>query len=112
MKRIFNKQKAATLKKAVSCFGTLPQLIVALEECSELQKEITKYLRGKRCPDDIAEEIADVLIMIGQLQVIYPDVSDTLINTFITKKLGRIEGLCYETEVRGFEDIVCLNDRY
>ena len=111
MNRIFNKQKTATLKRAVDCFGETSQMIVTLEECSELQKEITKYLRGKRCPEDIAEEIADVLIMIGQIQVIYPDVSDTLINTFITKKLGRIETLCHNVEVNDLEKIICLDDR-
>ena len=112
MNRIFNKQKAATLKRAVDCFGETSQLIVAVEECSELQKEITKYIRGKRCPENIAEEIADVLIMIGQIQVIYPEVTDELINTFITKKLGRINKLCHEVEISDLEDIVCPNDRY
>ena len=112
MNRIFNKQKAATLKRAVDCFGETSQLIVAVEECSELQKEITKYIRGKRCPENIAEEIADVLIMIGQIQVIFPEVTDDLINTFITKKLGRINKLCHEVEISDLEDIVCPNDRY
>lgn len=112
MNRIFNKQKAATLKRAVDCFGETSQLIVAVEECSELQKEITKYIRGKRCPENIAEEIADVLIMIGQIQVIYPEVTDDLINTFITKKLGRINSLCHEVEISDLEDIICPNDRY
>ena len=112
MNRIFNKQKAATLKRAVDCFGETSQLIVAVEECSELQKEITKYIRGKRCPENIAEEIADVLIMIGQIQVIYPEVTDDLINTFITKKLGRINKLCHEVEISDLEDIVCPNDRW
>ena len=112
MNRIFNKQKAATLKRAVDCFGETSQLIVAVEECSELQKEITKYIWGKRSPADMSEEIADVLIMIGQIQVIYPEVTDALINTFITKKLGRINSLCHEVEISDLDDIICPNDRY
>ena len=47
------------------------QKIVAIEELSELQKELTKDLRGKGNKENIAQEIADVLIMIAQLIQIY-----------------------------------------
>lgn len=110
MNRIFDEQEAVTLKRVVDRFGETSQLIVAVEECSELQKEITKYLRGKRHPKDIAEEIADVLIMIGQLQVIYPDVTDELIDFHINKKLNHINALCHEADE--LEKIICLDDRY
>lgn len=47
------------------------QKVVAIEELSELQKELTKDLRGKGNKENIAQEIADVLIMIAQLIKIY-----------------------------------------
>ncbi|WP_099192169.1 nucleoside triphosphate pyrophosphohydrolase family protein [Tepidibacter mesophilus] len=52
-------------KQAVEKFGTDAQLIVAIEELSELQKAITKYLRGKQ--HNIEEEMEDVRIMLRQL---------------------------------------------
>jgi len=48
-------------------YGLTMQMTVALEEMSELQKEITKYLRGKGSKEHLTEEIADVRIMLAQL---------------------------------------------
>ena len=56
-------------KKAWKKWGDLQWLMV-IEECSELQKAIVKYMREKTVEREahIAEEIADVEIMIGQLR--------------------------------------------
>jgi NTP pyrophosphatase (non-canonical NTP hydrolase) len=40
---------------------------IAIEEMSELTKEICKYIRGNDNLNDIVEEIADVQIMVEQL---------------------------------------------
>ena len=42
---------------------------MVLEEMSELQKEICKLWRGKDNRDAIAEEVADVEIMLDQLKL-------------------------------------------
>ena len=55
----------------IDTFGESAQMIVALEECSELQKEITKLLRGKGNIEHLAEEIADVEIMLEQIKLIF-----------------------------------------
>lgn len=69
---MINEQtKEIIYRKAVSRFGKLDQLIVATEELSELQKELCKTLRGKMNIDNIAEEIADVEIMLAQLHIIF-----------------------------------------
>lgn len=60
-----------TLSEAIVTFGEKTQLVVALEELSELQKEICKELRGDGNPDHIAEEMADVQIMIDELEIIF-----------------------------------------
>lgn len=39
-------------------------LIIAVEELGELQKEITKYMRGYRDRIGMAEEMADVIVML------------------------------------------------
>ena len=58
-------------KKAINTFGESAQMIVALEEFSELQKEITKLLRGQGNLEHLAEEMADAEIMLEQLKLIY-----------------------------------------
>lgn len=56
---------------AATTFGTNCQLVVALEEMSELQKEICKALRGDLNLMHMAEEIADATIMLEQLRQIF-----------------------------------------
>lgn len=60
-----------TFEKAIDTYGPELQIIVATEEMSELTKELCKRLRGKDNIDAIAEEIADVEIMLAQLQIIF-----------------------------------------
>ena len=58
-------------KTAIGKWGSRLQLIVAIEEMSELTKEICKFNRGKADISAIAEEIADVSIMLEQLKIIF-----------------------------------------
>lgn len=58
-------------KKLIKHFSAEQQQIVAIEELSELQKEICKHLRGTGNVHHIAEEIADVTIMLEQLQIMF-----------------------------------------
>ncbi len=59
------------IEAAIDRYGKEHQIIVAIEELSELQKELTKYLRGARNLRNIAEETADVRIMLSQLGFIF-----------------------------------------
>ena len=61
------------LKDAILHYGTLSQKIIAIEEMSELIKELTKDLREDTGMDisHIAEETADVEIMLEQIKLIY-----------------------------------------
>lgn len=62
------------LESAIDTFGVDKQLIVAIEELSELQKSISKYIRydnDKEQIVNILEEIVDVDIMIRQLKKIF-----------------------------------------
>ena len=56
---------------AASAFGELNQMIVAIEELSEAQKEICKIVRGDADFSHLAEEIADATIMLEQLRLIF-----------------------------------------
>ena len=59
------------LQRALDTYGYDLQIMMVLEEMSELQKELCKYLRGKYSPANIAEEIADVEIMLEQMKMLF-----------------------------------------
>lgn len=59
------------LKRAIDTFGVEAQLNIVIEECSELIKEICKMKRGKYNRLRMAEEIADVEIMIRHLELMF-----------------------------------------
>ena len=63
--------ESKVLQRALDTYGSLPQIVMVFEEMSELQKELCKYLRGKYSPANIAEEIADVEIMLEQMKMLY-----------------------------------------
>lgn len=85
-----NKQQREILKDAIDTFGCNLQKIVAIEEMSELQKELTKDIRFKGSRNNITEEIADVLIMIEQLKMMFA-IDDSEIEEFIDSKICRLE---------------------
>lgn len=58
-------------KDAIALYGPRNQMDVAVEEMAELTKEIVKHKRGVDNKDHIIEEIADVIIMLDQLMIIY-----------------------------------------
>lgn len=63
--------ESEVLQRALDTYGSLPQIVMVFEEMSELQKELCKYLRGKYSPANIAEEIADVEIMLEQMKMLF-----------------------------------------
>jgi len=77
-------------KLAIDRYGERLQKIVAIEEMTELTQAITKDLRGSRNINNIMEEMADVIIMIEQLQIIY-SVPDILLNEYVELKLERLQ---------------------
>lgn len=59
------------LKNALKHYGANMQRIVAIEEMSELIKELCKVSRGEENAAHIAEEIADVRIMLDQMEILF-----------------------------------------
>ena len=78
-----------TMRRAIRTYGEDAQKAVAIEEMAELQKEICKDLRGGGHPDHIAEEIADVEIMLEQLKIMYECQTD--VQQWIYRKLQRLK---------------------
>ena len=59
-----------TLNGAIEVFGGYGQIVKAVEEMSELTQALCKLLAGEGDRNNIAEEMADVEIMLEQLRII------------------------------------------
>ena len=79
-----------TIEKAIATYGVDMQLTVAVEEFSELIKEICKLKRGNNNIDGITEEMADCYIMLKQLEIIF-DIDTGDIRHIINNKIDRLE---------------------
>lgn len=88
MNKISYEERAEVYANALSTFGPNMQLIVALEEMAELQKEITKCLRGNPNPLHLAEEVADATIMLEQLRQIF-NINEEVCD-MMDKKIARL----------------------
>ena len=76
------------LQKAVSVYGTIAQTDMAIEEMGELIVAINHYRRGRIEMDAVKEEIADVMIAMKQLAMIY---GESGVEIFSEKKMQRLE---------------------
>lgn len=76
------------LQKIIDHYGHRSQKEMLFEEFAELQKEVCKELRGKGNKDHIAEELADVYLMLQQLQLMY-GITDGKIELEVQKKIER-----------------------
>ena len=71
----------ALYERAIDRFGRVDQALKAVEELNELSQAICKHLQElsgdpasehqRRLRDHVAEEMADVVIMVDQLAIIY-----------------------------------------
>ena len=71
MNKINYEDRKKVYQAALRKWGADLQTMMAVEEMSELTKEICKIKRGKIDLDALADEIADVTIMLEQLREIY-----------------------------------------
>lgn len=71
MNKINYEERAKVYADALATFNAYTQLVVALEELSEVQKEICKTLRGEGNIYHLAEEVADATIMLEQVRLIF-----------------------------------------
>lgn len=77
------------LKNAIKTFGTDMQLNIAIEELSELIKELCKYKRGEGKQLNIAEEIADVKIILKELEIIFDNAA--MVDVWENVKIERLK---------------------
>ena len=89
MNKFTYEDRCKTYTNAMLAFGEQNQLIVAVEELSECQKEICKILRGGDDYRHLAEEIADATIMLEQIRLMF-NINDCVCN-FMDEKIKRLE---------------------
>lgn len=77
-------------RAALEAFGKSSQVQVAIEEMSELTKELCKNGRGQENTTRIAEEIADVEIMLCQMVMLFNCAGQ--VDEFRRYKLERLAG--------------------
>lgn len=82
------------LQEVIDTYGQTSQEDIAIEEMSELIKAIIKNRRyhTEQTAANIREEIADVKIMITQLEMMWGNVSD-IVDFKITREKCRLEKL-------------------
>ncbi len=66
-----SKKEWEILSAAIAIWGKDAQAKMLLEEMAELQKEVCKAWRGKDNSVEIAEEVADVEVMLAQIKMIF-----------------------------------------
>lgn len=74
---------------ALKTYGAEAQTLMVMEEMSELTKELCKNARGADNTDAIAEEIADVYIMLRQMEILHG--CEERMEWWFHAKLARLE---------------------
>lgn len=103
-----NKLNLITEQEAIEniaqYYGLKPQLDILQEECAELIQAASKFKRGNydeyTIPSSLIEELADVEIMLNQIEYLLGDDVRKEIGRVkkdkIKRQLGRIEDECLE----------------
>ena len=84
-----------TLRAAIELWGEDHQQNKALEEMTELSKEILKFKEGKGDKEALEGELADVYITLRQLELMM-DISDWHRHVHIDAKMKRLENTIKE----------------
>lgn len=82
-----------TLQNAIEHFGINRQLSKLAEECGELTQAAMKSMYGSdfnSSLDNLAEEMADVGILIDQFRLAFPRLIDGPANDWREKKIDRL----------------------
>lgn len=80
-------------KTIANHYGKEHQILIAIEEMSELTKELCKYFRRYDRTREITEEMADAFIMLEQLKELFGNSEqvDKIIDYKLDRQLRRME---------------------
>lgn len=83
------EERKAIYDVALGKWGQKMQTVVAIEEMSEVIKEITKLMRGELNREHLAEEIADATIMLEQLRQMF-NINDS-VESWVDYKIAALQ---------------------
>lgn len=83
-----NDRQKTVLVHAINHFGVEANIDKALEEMGELTTELSRRRLPRYDKEKVAEEIADVLITVEKLRIIF---GGSLVDEIVEKKLARLE---------------------
>ena len=86
MRKLNEEDREAVYRESIEQYGVSAQVDMAIEEMAELTKALLKFRRFG-WSENFYEEIADVKIMIRQLEMIYD--CDFAVGQWIDKKVLR-----------------------
>ena len=89
MNKIPYEERQKVYTNALVAYGEEKQCVVAIEEMSEVAKELCKYLRGKGDMEHLAEEVADATIMLEQVRYFF-GINELVCNK-MDEKIMRLE---------------------
>lgn len=89
------------LRAAIDTYGIKAQTDMMIEEMSELTKALLKHRRNpsSKTLDNIKEEMADVRIMLDQMEILYGDSSEHRARKIV--RLARRLVVSEETDAEG-----------
>lgn len=90
---VLNNDNTIKCRKILDRYGYRPQMLMVIEECSELQKAVCKMLRNGTSAtapsDNFKEEIVDVIVMVTQACMM-AGISEAEINHRAAVKLDKV----------------------
>ena len=89
MNKFTYEERKQVYDAALGKYGQKMQAIVAIEEMSEVIKEITKSMRGELNREHLAEEIADATIMLEQLRNMF-NINDS-VESWVDYKIAALQ---------------------
>ncbi len=98
--------ETAVCQRAVKAYGKDHQLIICMEEMAELTKELSKNLRGHNNLQEIAEEVADVEIMLEQVKLLF-DLKEAAADAKEAKLLRLRERIIKDTGEQDYSTSLC-----
>lgn len=98
-------EASSVLARAVAVFGNEAQSRMVFEECGELVAELARWQRGRSSADDVAGEVADVLLVALQLARI---LGGRLVEGEVVRKLDRLRERVQAREKRSPAPLPCV----
>ena len=75
------------LQRAIDKWVNVAQMLMMIEEASELTQALMHFLRDRTTPTEVAGEVADVIIMAHQMRIVF---GRDLVDKKVEEKLKRL----------------------